>query len=218
MYRYIKQKLGKLYSQKLHRFIKIAAFILILWIAVCIALYTQDAVMPMLVKTARYKVNSLAVKAVNDAVDAAISDTLYDDIVKMRFNGEGKIASIETDAAKLNAIKSAVTKQIELEFAKTRAQKIKIPLGSFTGIGIFSGRGPMVTVKVMPLGIVSIDYGNLFTDAGINQTRHQIFININVDMQIFLTTAKDEYETVKTSICIAETVIIGDVPDFYTDK
>ena len=89
-----------------------------------------------------------------------------------------------------------------------------MPVGSLTGISLFSGRGFSLPVEVVAVGSAHGDFQSQFTSAGINQTRHRILLEVTVSVEILLPG-----ETMQTEICpqvpIAETVIVGQVPDTY---
>jgi hypothetical protein len=80
---------------------------------------------------------------------------------------------------------------------------------------LLAGRGPLITVKMQSVGSSTARLVNRFTSAGINQTKHQILLNVDVYVSILLpgfTTATK----VSNSFTVAETVIVGSVPDSYT--
>ena len=65
------------------------------------------------------------------------------------------------------------------------------------------------------IGSSSSEFRNQFETAGINQTRHQIILQIDVTISILLpgfTTATN----VSSAVTVAETVIVGSVPESYT--
>ena len=99
---------------------------------------------------------------------------------------------------------------------KAENLSIKIPVGTIIGGDLIFGRGPGIDVKVMPIGTVATEIQNEITSAGINQTRHQIILVVNVQMSV-ITGIRRLPTNVSTTICIAETVIVGKVPESYTN-
>ena len=70
-------------------------------------------------------------------------------------------------------------------------------------------------MRVLSVGMPSTEFENLFTDAGINQTKHRIVLNVEVVVSILMpgyTTST----VVESSLAVAETVIVGAVPETYT--
>ena len=94
-------------------------------------------------------------------------------------------------------------------------QELSIPVGSLTGSVLLAGRGPCISVRMESVGSSSASFENEFTSAGINQTKHLIVLNIDVVVSILLpgfSTAT----TISNAVTVAETVIVGSVPDTYT--
>ena len=95
------------------------------------------------------------------------------------------------------------------------ARELSIPVGSLTGSALLAGRGPRIKVRMESVGSSSARFENEFTSAGINQTNHRIVLHIDVSVAILLpgfTTATQ----VSNAVTVAETVIVGTVPDTYT--
>lgn len=86
--------------------------------------------------------------------------------------------------------------------------------GNFTGNNLLSGYGPDIKVKVIPQGTVTTEFKTEFLSAGINQTRHRVYLNVSGTMYVTAPFMEDEM-TIDTGVTIAETVLIGDVPEFY---
>ena len=93
--------------------------------------------------------------------------------------------------------------------------ELSIPLGTLTGSALLAGRGPRFRVRMQSVGSCSAHFENAFEHAGINQTTHSILLYVDVSVSILLpgfnTSAK-----VSNAFSVAETVIVGDVPDTYT--
>ena len=94
------------------------------------------------------------------------------------------------------------------------SSELSIPVGSLTGVALLAGRGPDVHIKVLSVGSPTAEFENRFTDAGINQTKHQIKLDVVIDIDVIMP-----WQTVSTQvvseILIAETVLLGDVPQTY---
>ena len=94
------------------------------------------------------------------------------------------------------------------------ARELSIPVGTLTGSALLAGRGPRISVRMESVGSSSARFENRFTSAGINQTNHRIVLEVNVSVSILLpgfTTATQ----VANEVTVAETVIVGAVPDTY---
>jgi sporulation protein YunB len=118
------------------------------------------------------------------------------------------------DVGELNRIFSKVTIIIQEELDALEDKKIEIPIGVLTGNSIFSAKGPRISIKVIPAGSVETDFRSEFISAGINQTKHRIYFLVKTKVSIVVPFTNKTTE-VTTSIPIAETVIVGDVPQYY---
>lgn len=174
----------------------------------------------------RPQINSLAasraVALAEYAIDSSVTDLLsshgklYDELVTVEKNNEGQVTSIKTDALKINLLKANLGRTIESRISEFRRYNIEIPSGSLTGIYMLAGRGPSINVKITLTGYAVCDLSNEFLSAGINQTLHRMMLNINGSVCVVLP----DYSTtrsISTQFCIAETVIVGYVPDFYAN-
>ena len=54
----------------------------------------------------------------------------------------------------------------------------------------------------------------MFTSAGINQTLHQIMLDVEVEITLLIPGGKTETR-VDAAVCVAETLLMGQVPDTY---
>lgn len=159
----------------------------------------------------------LCTSAINKAVVAELESLYvdYDSLVQVvKDPTTGQIIAIETNAVEVNKLKSLLTDAVNEKLSLIPEQSVRIPLGTLSGIELLSGRGPKIRLKMLPSSNVETNLINRFDTAGINQTHHQIMIEFKVEMTAILAP----YSTtvgVTTNICIAETVIIGDVPQTY---
>ena len=103
---------------------------------------------------------------------------------------------------------------IQDKIATMDKQEVKIPLGTFSGTEILNGHGPKVSVKVSMSGGVATDFKSEFVAAGINQTKHRLYLDVVTDA-LALIPGYPVDTTVSTSFLIAETIIVGDVPTLF---
>ncbi len=138
----------------------------------------------------------------------------YSDLVTLERDEAGQITAITTNVAKMNLLKEQVVSETGAYIDGLDRSEFAIPVGSLTNRAIFSGRGLKVTVKAITAGTVTAVFQQSFTEAGINQTRHQILLEVTVPVEMLLA-GETWTETVKTQILVAETVIVGQVPQTY---
>jgi hypothetical protein len=89
-----------------------------------------------------------------------------------------------------------------------------IHLGSLILPEFISGRGPAIPVQILSIRNSDGSFSSNFTEAGINQTLHQLSMQVSVDVSI-LVLGKAESFTVSSQVVVAETIIVGQVPDTF---
>lgn len=140
----------------------------------------------------------------------------YSDIISFVLDGDGRINAMTTNIVVANELKSFLALSIMTRISNVDETELCIPIGNLTGVSVLSGRGPKLSVKVIPIGSVQTELSSQFVSAGINQTRHRIIMEVVSNVSIILPS-----ETVSTSVSvnvvIAETVIVGSVPESYAE-
>lgn len=161
----------------------------------------------------------ISTEAVNEAILKELSENKedYDEIVKIHRNTNGELTVLLSDMEKINKLKSRVGIIIQNKFSEFKEGKIKIPIGTLTGIEILSGLGPSIPLKISVVGNVSTEFKSDFKDAGINQTIYQIYLHIHTKMSVVIPgcCCSDDFET---SVLVSETIILGTVPNTYFSK
>lgn len=169
---------------------------------------------------------SLASAAAQDRVRACIAsaylaqtadDALaYDDLIAIRYHTDGSVSSVSCHMAKLNRARNEMLLSVLKDLSSKEEMKVALPLGSVLGGELFSGQGPSVEVELI-LGQNTRAYmESEFTAVGINQTLHRILFTVSVNITVLAPTRPIHIEVV-TQYCVAETIIVGKVPDAYTE-
>ena len=158
-------------------------------------------------------VNRIVFAAVNEAVENGDID--YQNFVIFEKDETGHITALRSNVAEVNRMQGQITDEILHRLSEVATSELEIPLGTLTGSALLAGRGPSLFVRMQAVGSASAAFRNQFTAAGINQTRHQIFLDVDVYMSILLPGMKTSTR-VSNEIAVAETVIVGGVPDTYT--
>lgn len=140
----------------------------------------------------------------------------YGKIMNAVLDEKGKVTTVTTNMVALNRLKAEINNAVSDELQKGIEQPIDLPLGTLLGGHFLSGRGPSVQFKVVPMGYTETQIYNKFQSAGINQTLHQVMVTVNTRVAAILPLYTVETD-VSTDICIAETVIVGEVPQSFTD-
>jgi len=172
---------------------------------------------PVMTSMATARVSNLVNRIVSAAVNEAVEngDIDYQNFVIFEKDETGHITALRSNVAEVNRMQGQITDEILHRLSEVATSELEIPLGTLTGSALLAGRGPSLFVRMQAVGSASAAFRNQFTAAGINQTRHQIFLDVDVYMSILLPGMKTSTR-VSNEIAVAETVIVGSVPDTYT--
>ena len=157
-------------------------------------------------------------QAVNDAVTAVLERECvrYTDLMRVEKDSQGSIVSVEADTVKINALKAGVTTEILTQLKKHQNMTVRIPTGTLLNGDLLTGRGPRIPVKISLSGAAATQMSSYFESAGINQTSHRLVMDITVTLYAAIP-GNDATTTLETSFIIAETVLVGKVPDTFLD-
>ena len=181
------------------------------------AVYATAQLRPLLESMATTRVsntvNRIVFEAVNEAIESG--EITYDQLISFEKDNDGKITAVHSNMAACNRLQVEILDIILARIDQVSARELSIPVGSLTGSALLAGRGPRIKVRMESVGSSSARFENEFSSAGINQTNHRIVLHIDVSVAILLpgfTTATQ----VSNAVTVAETVIVGSVPDTYT--
>ncbi len=155
--------------------------------------------------------------AVNDTVNRIMAegDYSYDYFVTIEKDNDGNVAAISANMSRINAVSAQILSEV-VDAAENGVLDIRVPLGNLLGSNILMGKGPEVPVEVITLTSSYIDIENEIISTGINQAKHKIILKVDVDIDILIPW--DVLTTrVESNVLIAETVIVGRVPETYVD-
>lgn len=172
---------------------------------------------PIIEKTSAYQSKILATRIINTAVYDEVNSELFDYEKLMSFttSADGTITGVESNMMNINKLKTLVTSRVNEALQNMEQHELSVSLGTISGIQIFYGKGPEIKIFVSPRGYVQTNLISEFSSAGINQTLHRILIEISVDISAIIPGYTTSVEVV-SSFPIAETVIIGTIPESYT--
>ncbi len=153
---------------------------------------------------------------INDAIDEQIEkdNIQYDRIVYFEKDLNGRITALKTNMSEVNRLKTAILNIINDEILALDTSDIGIPIGSLIFPEILSGKGPQIPVNILSIRNSDASFSSNFTEAGINQTLQQINMHVSVDVAV-LAMGQTNYFTVSSQVVVAETVIVGQVPDTF---
>lgn len=170
---------------------------------------------PVIMDTVEIKSKALATRAMNDSIaDVVMNSIIYDDLVSIVSDDFGNISMIQANSLEINNLSKDLAQTCEVRIAEFGGNGVAIPLGTFTGIPLFVGRGPRIRVKMTPIGSVICKFVSHFESAGINQTVHKIYVNINATVAVVMPLSSRSFKA-EQQVLISESVIVGQVPEVY---
>ena len=183
----------------------------------CIGALLRTRVNPLTEELALARISDAASNVINEAVNTQISEgnIQYDDLMQLQQDASGTITALTTNMQAMNLLKSQLLILLDEKLHEVDGDEISVPSGNLTGIQLLSGRGPQIPVKIVAISNSDANFSGEFTDAGINQTLHRIMLNVALDLVILLPSGTVT-EHVETDVCVAETVLLGRVPESYT--
>ena len=170
-------------------------------------------ILPSVLSIGEVKMKSEAVKIINEESVKVFSDDFnYEDIINIEKDSEGNIVMLRADTVRQNYLASQVVLNCNDKLKELGELGVKIPIGYLTNNVMFYTLGPKITVKMQQVGNIETSYESIFESAGINQTRHKIYLNVKSKMRVIVPFHSDEIE-VTCQIPISDTVIVGKIPD-----
>lgn len=171
---------------------------------------------PVVAQIASAQAQNAMTSVVEGAItaDLAARQVCYGDFVAIQRDEAGLITALTTDMAQMNLLRAELTAAILEALEHTDVSIIQVPLGSLFDLEPLWARGPALKARAMTVGTVRAEFDSQLTSAGVNQTLHRIWVEVSVPMTLLLPGGKVE-TALHTRLCVAETVIVGQVPDTY---
>jgi sporulation protein YunB len=180
--------------------------------------YANKNLMPALHIASECKVNTIVTAAVNSTVNETLMHNPgYEDLVHVDMDKDGRANSIRTDVVKLNKLSTGISTDVCNKLASLEKEDITVPFGALFGNSLLSGEGPGLKIKIQPAGNVETGFKSEFSSAGINQTRHRIYLQVIAKVSIIAPLGRRKTE-ITTTVPVAETIIIGKVPQIYLEN
>lgn len=182
-------------------------------LALVASIHLKDLLGNLAVTRVSNTVGRIVTQAVEDTVQSG--EIAYDRLISFQKDSQGRITALTSNMAEFNRLQAAITQDILARLGEMADTSLSIPVGTLTGTPLLAGRGPRFTVRMETVGSCSAHFENQFDQAGINQTTHRILLNVDVSVSILLPGFKT-YTSFSHAFDLAETVIVGAVPDSYT--
>ena len=153
---------------------------------------------------------------INDAIDQQIENgnIQYDRIVYFEKDLNGRITALKTNMSEVNRLKTDILNLINDEILALDTSDLGIPLGSLFLPELLSGKGPGIPVHILSIRNSDASFTSYFSEAGINQTLQQLIMEVSVDVAVLVLGDTNSF-TVSSQVVVAETIIVGDVPQTF---
>lgn len=174
-------------------------------------------VRPLMLEYGSNLIQYTATRAINDSMQDKIYEDRadYQELVQLERDSENRVTAVKTDSISMNRIKTEVVNAVYEQINTLEQAKLEIPAGTIFAPSWCSGMGPKVPIGMAGLGKASAEFISAFSQAGINQTRHNIILEVRADVDV-LTPLGHETTTVTSQFVVTDTVIVGTVPEQYT--
>ena len=185
-------------------------------LALLVIFLVDAALRPAVTTLAAARAENKITGIVNEAVAATLAGqgVAYADLVAVERDSAGRISLVAVDTVKLNSLRTGILAQVLEEVEGLDAQDLGVPLGSLTGFATASDWGPVLPVGVVTAAVPRAEFSSAFTAQGINQTLHQILLDVTVDVTLLIPGGQTS-TSVTARVCVAETLLVGEVPQTY---
>ncbi len=136
-------------------------------------------------------------------------------LVTMSHTAEGRVASVTVDTVRLNLFKYRVAAAVLAEIG-ARDVSLTLPVSSLFGVILFSGIDGKLPVKVRTAEKLTARFASDLEESGINQTLYTLSIALDIGITCLLPSGIHR-ATVSCKAPICELLIVGEVPDSFTD-
>lgn len=180
--------------------------------AVCI--FIAKNVNPMIITLSNEKIRALTTEAVSNAVTEVMANSHDAEFLKVVRDDQSKIKDVELDSVLITELAQKITVTAQQKINEVGQDGIKIPIGSLSGVTLFTGLGPDINIKIYLVGSTKTQIFSVFTDSGINQTLHRLYFNITGSVAVAIPGLPSTVNT-STQVLMSEMIIVGDVPPTY---
>ena len=187
--------------------------VLVIFVVIYIFRYIDKNIKPTLVAISEIKAKAMATEVINNSVNLRISDDIdYKDLIFVKYDDNGKVTLMQANTIVMNSISSDVASEVQKQLKEISQSKVDVPLTNAFDTQLL--KLPSINMEIIPEGAVSVDFATEFQESGINQTRHRIYLIVETNIKIIVPLVSEEIK-ISTNVPIAETIIIGDVPEQY---
>lgn len=195
---------------------KIFAFFII--VLILSFLYVRYLATPLIISNTKAQLGAYSTDALNSAIESSLFvDVSYDDLIKIYKTDKDEISNIEANTVKINQLSKLINNLVLKKFLEKSKNLISIPVGNFSGLAFLIGVGPKVKIDVNPFGEVLSTFISRFESAGINQTYHRLYFNVNIFVNAVLPFKTVSLEK-NAEVLICDSLIVGKIPNVFLES
>lgn len=203
---------------RLNKKIRYIAFVLVLCLLIWLVIGVDNRLRMITANYAGNRAKIIANSVINSTVNSYLekANIKYSDLMHINSASDGTVNSVEFDTVTISKLKASVVSLIQENISKKENTVLSIPMGTLTGSQLFNGRGPKIDICLKMSSAVYSKISSTFVSAGINQTLHKITLEISTNVYFVMPWYRTS-SAFETEFILAETIIVGDVPDAYTN-
>ena len=184
-------------------------------LAALILLLLERNLESVILDMAYARAEAMAVEYIHEAVRDVMEEAVtYEDMMTVQTDREGRVTMLQANAVRMNELATVTALEAQSKLESAEAQSIAIPLGAALGVPFLSALGPRIRVHIVPVSAVSAAFSTEFESAGINQTRHKIYLSLRTTVRLVIPSGARQV-SLGSQVLIAESIIVGDVPQSY---
>ncbi|OQB15537.1 MAG: Sporulation protein YunB [Firmicutes bacterium ADurb.Bin193] len=198
---------------------RILFILLIIFAVITIIIQTLKLhFIPLAFSIAEARAKGIGTIIVNEEISNQLASGAinYNELYTIQKDENGDICAITADTAKMNTVKALIITSIQNRVNDLNIQSIGIPLGNLFNNEFLAGRGPRIPIKLVTVGTIQVDFTNTFESAGINQTKHEVMLLINMQVTAIMP-AGAATASIDSSVPVSQTIIVGKVPSAYAN-
>lgn len=191
------------------------------WVILCVLILSllllllERNLESVILDMAHARAEAMAVEYIHEAVRDVMEDAVtYEDMMSVQTDQQGRVTMLQANAVRMNELATVTALEAQSKLESAEAQSIAIPLGAALGVPFLSALGPRVRVHIVPVSAVSAAFSTEFESAGINQTRHKIYLSLHTTVRLVIPSGARQV-SLGSQVLIAESIIVGAVPQSY---
>ena len=193
------------------------AMVIALLLLSALLLVLEKNLETVILNLAHARAGAIAVTYMNEAVQEVMQGGVsYEEMMEVKTDSQGRVTLIRANAARMNELAGATALKAQEKLESAEAQSVDVPLGAALGIPFFSAMGPKIQVRILPVSAVTAAFSTEFESAGLNQSRHKIYLSLDATVRLVIPTGAKQ-AAIGSQILIAESIIVGDVPQSYVN-